>query len=70
MLFVKKISEKYCLETQLRMMPKQLSISFDVHYSDGSFCDHQGVYFSVMVLGLFFEFNIYNMSHEDEDETI
>jgi hypothetical protein len=68
MIFTKKMFENYFFETQLTIMPKQLSITFDMHYSDGQLVDHQGFYFHVLIFGLFFEFNIYEIRHANEME--
>ena len=66
MIYTKKLTDEYFLETQLRTY-RHLGISFDLHYSDGEITGHQGVFFSIHIFKIFFEFNIYNINHNEDD---
>ena len=56
------------LETgiQLGGWDEQKNIGFDFRIQHKG--DHRGVFFSMDLLFLFFEFNVYDTRHEDEDE--
>lgn len=68
-----KLSRFFNFEIQMFSINYYLLINisifglFDFHISYNDEDDHAGFYFNINVLGLFFEFNIYDIRHWDFD---